>query len=56
MSVKELAQVLGISAPKAYDMTHIEGFPVLTVGKRRIIPIEAFKAWLAQQTGRKEVG
>lgn len=51
MSVPEMAKALGISAPKAYDLTHIEGFPLLMVGKRRLAPVEAFKKWLDKQTG-----
>lgn len=55
MNVKEMAAMLGISAPKAYDMTHIEGFPVLMVGKRRLVPIDAFKKWLEKQTEGKPI-
>ncbi len=52
MSIKELAAQLGISVPKATDMTHIEGFPVLCVGRRRLIPIDAFHSWLAANHGQ----
>lgn len=48
-SVQELAQALGIGKAKAYDMTHIEGFPVLVVGRRRLIPKAAFEKWLMER-------
>lgn len=52
MTVKELAARLGISHPKANDLTHIDGFPVLLVGRRRLIPIDAFSSWLTENHGK----
>ena len=48
ITVKELAQMLGISVPKAYEMTEIEGFPVMRIGKKKIIPVEQLKTWMAE--------
>ena len=46
MSVQELASQLGISLPKAYELVKRPGFPVLKIGTRILIPMDAFKAWL----------
>lgn len=46
MSVAELATMLGISMPKAYELVKQPGFPVIHIGARILIPIEAFKEWL----------
>lgn len=46
MTVSEMAQQLGISKPKAYELTGLQGFPVIKVGTRKIIPIDAFGKWL----------
>ena len=46
MTVKEMAQAVGVSIPTAYAMTHRADFPLLTVGRRRLIPIAAFESWL----------
>ena len=46
MSVQELASQLGISLPKAYELVKRPGFPVLKIGTRILIPVDAFKAWL----------
>ena len=54
MSVKELAERMGISLPMAYDLTRREDFPSLRVGARILIPIDAFKEWLAREASRKE--
>ena len=54
MSVRELAERMGISLPMAYDLTRREDFPSLHVGARILIPIDAFMDWLAREASRKE--
>jgi len=51
MTVKEMGQQLGISLPKAYELTHIEGFPMIQVGRRKIILVEKFLEWLDDNSG-----
>lgn len=46
MSVQELSSQMGISLPKAYELVKRKGFPVLRIGTRILIPVEAFKEWL----------
>lgn len=46
MSVNEVAKTLGISKPKAYELTKQVGFPVIRIGKRIIVPVEQFMRWL----------
>lgn len=46
MSVQELSAHMGISLPKAYELVKKPGFPVIRVGTRILIPVEAFKEWL----------
>ncbi len=47
MNVSELAQKMGISKPKAYELVKREGFPSVQVGRRIIIPVSAFERWLS---------
>lgn len=54
ISVRELAERMGISLPMAYDLTRREDFPSLRVGARILIPVDAFKEWLAREASRKE--
>ena len=54
MSVQELSAMLGISMPKAYELVKQPGFPVIHVGARILIPIDAFKEWLVIASNRKE--
>ena len=51
MSVKEMAEHMGLSLPKAYELTHIQGFPVISVGRRKIILVECFLNWLKDNSG-----
>lgn len=45
---KEMAKMLGISIPAAYDLTRREGFPAIRVSEKRIvIPVEALNKWLS---------
>jgi excisionase family DNA binding protein len=50
LSVQELANCLGISLPKAYQLTHQPGFPVVRIGNRRLIPMKEFRAWLTTKS------
>ena len=53
ISVEEMASMLGISRPVAYELTKREGFPAVRVSERRIIvPVEALKRWLNEQAAR----
>ncbi len=52
INVHELAAMLGISVPRAYDLTKRVGFPAIRVSERRIIiPTEALRRWLNDQAG-----
>ena len=53
MSVQELSAQMGISLPKAYELVKKQGFPVIRVGTRILIPVEAFKKWLVINSAHK---
>lgn len=52
MTRKELAARLGVSMPTADSLINRKGFPVLRVGKRILIPVEAFEKWLNDNAGK----
>ena len=54
MSVQELAAQLGVSLPKAYELVKQPGFPVIRVGTRILIPIDAFREWLVITSNKQE--
>lgn len=49
LTVAETAELIGISLPIAYELTHRQGFPVVHVGRRLLIPREALSRWLEAQ-------
>ncbi len=54
MNVSELAQELGISKPKAYELVKRNDFPAIYLGKRIIIPVSALQDWLHRNIGNNE--
>lgn len=49
---KELAAAMGLSTAKAHEIIHIEGFPVIKVGSRYVIPVQEFRDWLQKNAGK----
>ena len=50
LNAELVAQVLGISQAGAYDLLHSEGFPVLKIGTRMVVPKEIFRQWVEDHT------
>lgn len=50
ISVQELSAQMGISLPKAYELVKTPGFPIIKVGTRILIPIDAYREWLLKQS------
>ena len=51
LTVEEAAQMLGISRIKGYELAHSEGFPVIRIGRKLLIPRNRFLAWVDEQAG-----
>lgn len=51
LTVSGVASVLGVSRAGAYELAHSEGFPVLKVGSRMVIPKDTFLLWIEKQCG-----
>lgn len=48
-NVRDVAKILGISGPAAYDLCASEGFPAIRIGQRRIVvPCDAFEKWMQE--------
>lgn len=50
LTVSDLQQALGCGRRQAYELVNRQGFPVIRLGKRILIPRDAFLRWLAAQT------
>ena len=53
MSVSDLQKTLGVSRGHAYELVAREDFPALRIGKRIVIPVRQFEAWVEKQTQRQ---
>ena len=49
VNVREMAEMLGIGKPKAYELCNRADFPTVRIGTKIIIPVDALKVWLQQQ-------
>lgn len=46
-----VSKVLGISSSSGYELMQTDGFPVLKIGSRLVVPKEKFREWVEQNTG-----
>lgn len=51
LNAEMVAKVLGISPSSSYELMHEDGFPVLKVGNRMVVPKEKFRMWVEEKTG-----
>lgn len=51
MSVKELAEVLGVGMNKAYDLVKREDFPKVNLGNKHVILRNRLEEWLENNIG-----
>ena len=54
LRMKDVQDILGISRPKAYELAHTAGFPVVKFGRTFRVPKAAFVRWLEARTGEQE--
>ncbi len=54
LSVMDIAALFGISRSHAYDLVHEEGFPVMEIGSRIIVPKDALMDWIKRKSNRIE--
>ena len=50
VTVDDLCDLLRVSRPTAYSLVHKDGFPVIRVGRRLLIPRAGLERWLDKQT------
>jgi predicted DNA-binding transcriptional regulator AlpA len=51
LNAEVVARVLGVSPSSEYELMHEDGFPVLRVGSRMVVPKDAFIRWVASHIG-----
>lgn len=53
LSVDDVAKALNISRAQAYITVNEEGFPKIKIGRRLLVPKQAFLNWVSQQLNNK---
>lgn len=53
LTIPDLQQALGIGRDAAYALANRADFPAIRVGKKIIVPRDAFQRWLDGQTAAK---
>lgn len=53
LTVSEVSEAMGIGKNQAYELVKSEGFPCVYVGRRIVVPYEAFLNWLNSQNQKE---
>lgn len=51
LSVHEVAGILGISVPTAYELARRADFPAFHIGRRTLVDRTGLRRWIAKQSG-----
>lgn len=51
ISVTELSKVFCISKSITYKLANSKDFPILQIGRRKVIPVKKLEKWLEENTG-----
>ena len=52
LNANMIAKYMEISRTGAYELMRSEGFPLIRIGKRMIVPKDKFLQWVDEQTAR----
>ena len=52
LNADDIKRYMRISRAEAYEQMHSEGFPLIRIGKRMIVPRDKFLEWVEDQVGR----
>ncbi len=49
LNAQMVGKLLGISVSSSYELMHEDGFPVLRIGNRMVVPKEKFLQWVEER-------
>lgn len=52
LNADTVAKLLGVSGSSAYELLHEDGFPVLRIGNRLVVPREQLLRWIEGRLGQ----
>ena len=51
LNAETLAQLLGVSVSRNYELMHEKDFPAIRIGSRLVVPKEKLQQWIDEKTG-----
>ena len=54
LSIRDAAEVLGVSTRTVWTLAHHRGLPHVRVGRRILFPVEGLRHWVASHTRSTE--
>lgn len=54
-SMKRFAEEIGVSMPTAYAMSEEPGFPLLRVGRKKLVITSGIEKWMQDRVREQEV-
>ena len=52
MNAQDVANYFGVSKSVVYGLMHTEGFPLLKLGRRFLVPSKKLLKWIEENTGK----
>lgn len=52
LTVKEMAELVGVLLPQAYKLTERSDFPLVRIGRKKLIPVDELKRWMENEAYR----
>ena len=49
ITVRDMADRLKISMPTAYSLTERPGFPVIRIGRKKLVLVSELERWISEQ-------
>lgn len=49
LNAEMIGKLLGISPSSSYELMHEDGFPVLRIGNRMVVPKDKFRTWVEEK-------
>lgn len=56
LSISETAEVLGVSRPVVYQLTHRADFPAFKIGSRTVVSASKLREWVERQADHSGEG
>jgi len=54
LKMPDVAEIMRINKNKAYELARKEDFPAIFMGKRIVVPKEAFETWLQGEANKSK--